>query len=237
MNVKHRKFEHDITPVSSLGENVATTPLLASLRSRQSNLYNYVIKRFLDIFLVVISLPIVLPVVLVLSVIVARDGHNPFFLQKRLGRGGRVFTIWKLRTMVPNADQCLEQYLNVDSSARREWNEKQKLINDPRITRFGRILRKSSMDELPQLLNVLIGDMSLVGPRPMMVEQQDLYPGTAYYALRPGLTGYWQVSDRHQTTFSARAGFDFDYYREMSLITDIKVLGQTVNVVLRGTGC
>lgn len=237
MNVKHKKFEYDVTHVPKLGTNVVTLARFSNASSRDRNLYNRFIKRLLDVVLVVISLPIILPVVLILSVIVARDGHNPFYCQKRLGRGGRVFTFWKLRTMVPDADQRLEEHLTEDSSARREWNEKQKLLSDPRITSFGRILRKTSLDELPQLWNVLIGDMSLVGPRPMMVEQRDLYPGSAYYALRPGLTGYWQVSDRHQTNFSARAGFDHQYYRELSLATDAKVLAQTVSVVLRGTGC
>lgn len=237
MNLKHKKFEYDVTHAPKLGTSVVSPARFSSAPSRHRNLYNNFFKRLLDVTLVVASLPIILPVVLVLSILGARDGHNPFFSQKRLGKGGRVFTFWKLRTMVPDADQHLEEYLSGNSAARREWNEKQKLLSDPRITRFGRILRKTSLDELPQLWNVLIGDMSLVGPRPMMVEQRDLYPGTAYYALRPGLTGYWQVSDRHQSTFSARAGFDHQYYREISLATDAKVIAQTISVVLRGTGC
>lgn len=237
MNLKHKNFEYDATHAPKLGTNVVTSARFSNASSRHRNLYNNFFKRLLDVVLVVASLPIILPIILVLSILGARDGHNPFFSQKRLGKGGRVFTFWKLRTMVPDADQHLEEYLSENSAARREWNEKQKLLSDPRITRFGRILRKTSLDELPQLWNVLIGDMSLVGPRPMMVEQRDLYPGTAYYALRPGLTGYWQVSDRHQSTFSARAGFDHQYYREVSLVTDAKVIVQTISVVLRGTGC
>lgn len=101
---------------------------------------------------------------------------------------------------------------------------------------MGKFLRKSSLDELPQLWNVLVGDMSLVGPRPMMISQQSLYPGQAYYALRPGITGYWQTSGRNRTTFEARAEFDDAYEADLSLLTDVKVLAATIGVVVQGTG-
>lgn len=117
-----------------------------------------------------------------------------------------------------------------------EWESTQKLKHDPRITRFGRFLRKSSLDELPQLWNVLKGDMSLVGPRPMLPEQRGLYPGLAYYELRPGLTGTWQVSERNESTFSKRAEFDRGYFESLSFLGDLNVLARTVSVVLRGTG-
>ena len=120
--------------------------------------------------------------------------------------------------------------------ARLEWNSTQKLKADPRITRLGRLLRKTSMDELPQLWNVLIGDMSLVGPRPMMPSQRSLYNGTAYYALRPGITGPWQVSERNEVEFSQRAEFDREYEENVSLLTDLRLLVATTQVVIRGTG-
>jgi lipopolysaccharide/colanic/teichoic acid biosynthesis glycosyltransferase len=126
--------------------------------------------------------------------------------------------------------------LAANSSARAEWNTTQKLVNDPRITRIGSFLRKSSMDELPQLLNVLRGDMSLVGPRPMMPCQQVLYPGQAYYRLRPGITGFWQISQRNLCSFANRAKFDSRYEAKMSLVTDLRVLLGTIRVVLRCTG-
>jgi lipopolysaccharide/colanic/teichoic acid biosynthesis glycosyltransferase len=138
--------------------------------------------------------------------------------------------------MVPNAEERLQEFLAKNEAARREWDAYQKLAHDPRITEFGQFLRKSSLDELPQLWNVLVGDMSLVGPRPMMLDQQDLYPGTAYYALRPGLTGTWQISDRNQSTFAQRAEFDADYERNLSFVKDLKILLSTVGVVLRATG-
>lgn len=194
-------------------------------------------KRALDLALILtFSVPVLLLVGL-LALLVALDGGRPFYVQERLGRGGRVFRMWKLRSMVPDADACLERHLEADPAARSEWDHAQKLRRDPRVTRLGRLLRKSSMDELPQLLNVLKGEMSLVGPRPMMPSQHGLYPGTAYFRLRPGVTGAWQISTRHESSFAARARFDADYDRDLSLRTDLGILLATVRVVLRGTGC
>ena len=145
--------------------------------------------------------------------------------------------MWKLRSMVTNADAALEDHLRSDAAARVEWNTNQKLRNDPRITKVGQILRKTSLDELPQLWNVLIGDMSLVGPRPMMVCQQSLYPGSAYYALRPGITGFWQISVRNESSFAERASYDADYLRKVTFAQDLSVMLKTVSVVTKGTGC
>ncbi|MAE88437.1 MAG: sugar transferase [Pelagibaca sp.] len=199
--------------------------------------YDRLAKRILDITIVLLGALPVLLVTMVLAAIIALDGKSPFYLQKRVGRNGRVFYMYKLRSMVVDADSRLEAYLASNPEARAEWNHAQKLRRDPRITAVGRLIRKTSLDELPQLLNVLRGDMSLVGPRPMMVEQQDLYPGTAYYALRPGITGFWQTSVRNESSFAERAGFDTDYLRQLSFGTDLKILARTVRVVLNGTGC
>lgn len=198
--------------------------------------YHGGLKRCLDIVLVVLGAPFVLPLVLVLAALIRRDGGPAFYSQKRVGRGGRIYTILKLRTMVADADARLETHLAADPEARREWDRAQKLRHDPRVTRIGRILRKSSLDELPQLWNVLTGDMSLVGPRPMMPCQKHLYPGRAYYRLRPGITGPWQVSDRNRCSFAARAEFDEAYAREMSLPGDLRLLLSTVGVVFCATG-
>ena len=205
-------------------------------RCKRRALYQNGIKRGLDILMVVLSLPVSLPLIFGMMVLVAFEGGYPLYRQKRLGRNGRVFRMLKIRTMVPGADALLDHHLRRDPEARREWDESQKLKCDPRISRIGRFLRKSSLDELPQLWNVLRGDMSLVGPRPMMVEQRVLYPGTAYFELRPGITGPWQISDRNETTFAARAGFDSDYLASLSLTRDLLILCRTVMVVLRGTG-
>ncbi|NBE06568.1 sugar transferase [Paragemmobacter ruber] len=205
-------------------------------KRRGFGLYRNAGKRVLDILLVIVVLPFVLPLVGMLALLVARDGHSPFYKQERVGRDGRVFKLWKLRTMVPDAKAHLEAYLAENETARQEWDAYQKLTCDPRITVIGHVLRKSSLDELPQLWNVLKGDMSLVGPRPMMTEQRALYPGNAYFSLRPGLTGLWQVSDRNESTFAQRADFDAEYEQKLSLFTDVKVMFATVGVVLRCTG-
>jgi exopolysaccharide production protein ExoY len=205
--------------------------------SASPDIYRSAGKRVLDLLLVWISFPIFLPIMIILALLVAADGHSPFYFQQRVGRGGRIFTMWKLRTMVPGAHMMLEAYLATNDDARDEWQRTQKLRNDPRITPLGRFLRKSSLDELPQLLNVLSGEMSLVGPRPMMPCQQSLYPGTCYIELRPGITGLWQVSERNQSTFAERAKFDSTYNRTLSLRTDFSIILATFSVVLRGTGC
>ena len=199
-------------------------------------LYRRFFKRWFDFAVIVLAAPFVLPVVLLLGLLVRRDGGPALYVQDRVGLDGRVFRIWKLRTMVIDADARLAAHLASDPALKAEWDKTQKLKNDPRITGIGRLLRKASLDELPQLWNVLRGDMSLVGPRPMMPEQRALYPGRAYYQMRPGLTGPWQVSDRNASSFAGRAEFDADYARRMSLPTDLVLLFLTVWVVLRGTG-
>lgn len=231
MVVHFQNFRSPEAVVTTAAEALSALP-----KVQTGPLYRNVFKRILDTLLVLIALPVTLPVVLVMALLVARDGASPFFLQKRVTKNGRIFHMVKIRTMVPDAEAHLAAYLAKNPAARREWDETQKLKDDPRITRVGRLLRKTSLDELPQLWNVLKGDMSLVGPRPMMVDQQDLYPGRAYYALRPGITGPWQVSDRNHGTFAGRAKFDAEYYANLSLATDLSILVRTVSVVVRGTG-
>ncbi|MFY0597542.1 MAG: sugar transferase [Cognatishimia sp.] len=200
-------------------------------------LYRSVLKRILDLAAVaVLALPVFL-VIAVLAVFVAKDGKSPFYIQKRVGKNGREFSMLKLRSMVPNAESVLQEYLSSNAEARAEWDEKQKLLSDPRITPIGHMIRKTSLDELPQLWNVLRGEMSLVGPRPMMPCQQELYPGVSYYEMRPGITGLWQVSERNETSFAQRAQYDNRYHRELSFRSDVSVMLKTVEVVLRAKGC
>ena len=149
--------------------------------------------------------------------------------QYMVGGGAAVFDC--------DADDRLAEYLAANPNARAEWNLRQKLTHDPRITAFGAVLRRTSLDELPQLWNVLRGDMSLVGPRPMMETQRTQYPGTAYYRLRPGLTGPWQIGARHLTTFADRSIFDDQYENRHGLVYDVTILLRTVRVVASGTGC
>lgn len=210
------------------------SPVVAPVRG--AGVYAQGLKRFLDVVIVMAVLPFLLPFFLIAGLLISLDGHSPFFLQERVGLHGKRFKMWKFRTMVPDAEQHLERYLSKNPEARAEWQEKQKLTDDPRCTPFGRMLRRTSMDELPQLFNVLAGDMSLVGPRPMMPSQQALYPGHAYYRLRPGVTGSWQVSARNESSFAARANFDDSYEANISLLQDIAIATRTIGVVMRGTG-
>lgn len=204
--------------------------------SARPGIYRNFFKRVFDLCTVLLAAPFVVPVVAILAVIVARDGGAPFYWGKRVGKNGVEFQMLKLRTMVHKADELLDSHLARDPQAKSEWDSKQKLKNDPRITRVGRFLRKTSLDELPQLWNVLSGDMSLVGPRPMLAAQRSLYSGLSYYALRPGLTGSWQVSDRNECEFSKRADHDKSYDQQLSFSMDMGILVRTVGVVYKGTG-
>jgi exopolysaccharide production protein ExoY len=202
----------------------------------EQGFYRTFVKRALDVAAVLLTAPVVVPIVLILALMVAREGGRPFYSQFRVGKNGRPFRMWKLRTMVVDADARMTAYLDANPQARAEWDLNQKLRVDPRITRFGQVLRKTSLDELPQLWNVFCGDMSLVGPRPMMLNQQAMYPGKAYYVVRPGVTGLWQTTDRNQTSFEARAEFDTMYNDSLSFAADMRIIFKTVGVVLKGTG-
>lgn len=226
-----------------VSSRVAARPVAATLIKNDAllpaapNFYGVGFKRALDLLLVAIAAPPAFLIVLVLALLIALDGRSPFFAQDRVGRNGRIFRMWKLRSMVLDAETRLETCLAACPQRRDEWNTHQKLRDDPRITWIGALIRKTSLDELPQLWNVVRGDMSIVGPRPMLPSQRALYPGTAYYAMRPGITGFWQVSARNDSSFAERARFDTSYLREMSLWTDLRVMLCTVRVVLTGTGC
>jgi exopolysaccharide production protein ExoY len=222
---------HDLS--ADLDAGIAARPLVQRVYARR-------LKRGLDLALVLLAAPFVLPLIALLALLVALDGGPAFYGQVRVGRGGARFTCWKLRSMAVDADARLAALLEADPEAAAQWARCQKLRRDPRVTRLGRILRACSLDELPQLWNVFAGDMSLVGPRPMTPEQVSMYPAgpyrDAYCAVRPGLTGFWQVSERHEGAFTARAGFDARYVEEVSLTTDAALLARTVSVVLRGAG-
>jgi exopolysaccharide production protein ExoY len=212
------------------------TAIIVTPKLRPS-LYRTIGKRALDLVLVLMTAPIIVPLIAIMVLGLLLTGATPFYVQERVGLNGKTFCMWKLRTMLPNAEEHLKSYLAKHPEARAEWDSKQKLLNDPRITPIGSFLRKTSLDELPQLLNVLTGSMSLVGPRPMMLDQEEQYTGAAYYRLRPGMTGLWQISDRNSGEFVGRVRFDEIYSRKLSLNVDIYVILRTVVVMLRGTGC
>lgn len=201
------------------------------------NLYARSGKRALDLVVGTTALILALPVLALLALALWLESGNPFFFQRRLGKGGREFRMWKLRTMVRGADRKLAECLAADPALRAEWDLTQKLKRDPRITPLGRFIRMTSLDELPQLVNVITGDMSLVGPRPMLPEQLPLYLyPEAYLALRPGITGLWQVTARNEEAFALRAVLDRDYLEGLSLRQDLRIMGATFGAVVQATG-
>ena len=215
---------------------VAVVPAPVNLSKSVPWVYRSMFKRPLDVLIVLLTSPVILPVVIVLAILVMLDGGKPFYSQERVGRDGRRYRMWKLRSMVVDAESRLQAHLDDHPGDRAQWARTQKLKHDPRITPVGRLLRKTSLDELPQLLNVLAGSMALVGPRPMMVGQRHLYRGKSYYRLRPGITGLWQISARNESEFAARVRYDAAYERHLSGRLDLWILVRTVGVVLRGTG-
>lgn len=196
-------------------------------------------KRLFDIVASLILLIILSPLFLVISIMIKRqDKGTAFLVQERIGKNGKAFKLYKFRSMVMHAEDVLEKMMAEDENIRREYLTNKKLDNDPRITKIGKFIRKTSIDELPQLINVLKGDMSLVGPRPYLFREiPDM--GEAYYHIvtcKPGITGYWQVNGRSDTTFEERCAMEKYYSKHISLMMDVKILFKTVKVVLFGKG-
>ena len=186
-----------------------------------------------------LGLILVLPVMLVVAALIALRRDGPlFFSHVRVGKGGRLFRCYKFRTMVPDGSRLFNHILSIDPVAREDWQVRRKVHRDPRVSRLGAFLRSSSLDELPQLWNVLCGDMSMVGPRPITLEELAEYGDNAreYLSVRPGITGAWQVSGRSQCTYAERVALDVDYVRNLSFARDMVILLRTVNVVLRRQG-
>jgi exopolysaccharide production protein ExoY len=195
-------------------------------------------KRAFDLAFVVMLSPLLFPVIALLALAVRLDGGAAFFGHKRVGKDGKTFKCWKLRSMVPDAEQRLRTYLLENKEEQEFWQANFKLANDPRITKLGRFLRKTSLDELPQFWNVLIGDMSVVGPRPVTLEETALY-GNAKAVLqtvRPGITGLWQVSGRNAVDYDHRITLDVKYLSVLDFPADIGIILRTVFVMLKRTG-
>lgn len=203
---------------------------------KRSNRY---LKSFFEIVTLMALFPLWGGVLLGLCLAVKLSSPGPvFFLQKRIGNGGREFWCFKFRTMVLDADECLEQYLVENPLARHEWDNERKLKNDPRITPIGRILRRTSLDELPQMFNVLKGEMSLIGPRPIVAEEIEKYGNyfSYYKSVCPGISGLWQVSGRNDVDYAQRVMLDTFYVRNWSLWLDFMILLRTIPAVLRKNG-
>ncbi len=204
------------------------------------NLYE-IIKRLMDIVLSTLAIVILSPLYLLISYLIKLEGEGPIiYKQKRVGKGGKEFWIYKFRTMYADAEERLNELLEKYPDLRREWEQRRKLKNDPRITKIGKILRRTSMDELPQFWNVLKGDMSLVGPRPIVKEELEKHYGDRakhYTKVKPGITGYWQVSMRNEhESYEDRVKMELWYIEHRSLWLDLKILLRTAQAVLKGHG-
>ncbi len=197
------------------------------------------VARVLDLFLILFAAPYIILAFLFIMILIIMDSEGPvFYCQARIGRYGRKFNVYKFRTMVQDADQILKTYLDNSPELRAEWLATHKLKKDPRVTRVGAVLRKLSLDELPQLWNIMIGDMSLIGPRPIVDAEVAKYGKCfeLYTQVRPGLTGLWQVSGRNDTTYERRVELDEYYILNRSLSLDLQIIFKKIFVVFGRKG-
>lgn len=225
----------------NISYEIASGPISATggvSKRPRSGIYAAFGKRVCDLVFAFALLPILVPVIAILWGLTRLDGGPGFFGHKRVGKDRRQFSCWKIRTMVPDAEAKLKQYLSETPDAMAQWQRDFKLDNDPRITRLGNFLRKTSLDELPQIWNVIRGEMSFVGPRPV-VQDELLRYGEAekyYLSVRPGITGLWQVSGRNDISYADRVRMDRIYASRYSMLQDTKIIAKTATVVLFPTG-
>lgn len=207
------------------------------LKFKQSEgIVNKTLKRIIDIIGALVGIIILIPMTVVLYIVnfIVGDRGPIFYSQNRIGKDGKIFKMYKFRSMVMGADEKLEKYLEENEEARKEYKINKKLKNDPRITKIGMFIRKTSIDEFPQFVNVLKGEMSLVGPRPYLPREVDDM-GDAYHyitAVKPGITGLWQIRGRNDVTFKDRLDLDMEYFEKKSLVFEIKILFWTVSSVV-----
>ena len=208
------------------------------VKSKSKILY-YIVKRTFDIIVSIVGCILLLPIIIIvkISYILSKDYNSIFYTQIRIGKNGKEFKLYKFRSMIPNADEVLKKLLK-NSIYKDEWERNQKLENDPRITKIGKILRRTSLDELPQLINVLKGDMSMIGPRPLVIGELDAHHGihSIYESVRPGISGWWAVNGRSATTYEKRLELEYYYCENCSLILDIKCFFMTITTVLHKRG-
>lgn len=242
-HVKNISFVPDLigTPMSSAELSILFSEkiLMLNLRNNLSSPYNRAFKRIFDLVLTIGGGLLISPILLLIALAVAIENRgHVIFAHKRVGAAGKKFSCYKFQTMVPDAEERLKKYLAENPEAKREWEETFKLTNDPRVTKLGNWLRRTSLDELPQLWNVIRGEMSLVGPRPIVQAEVPRYGKNIreYYMVLPGITGMWQVSGRSDTTYPERVAMDTWYVRNWSVWIDIMYLFKTVKAVVRGTG-
>lgn len=229
------------SPLGSVEISTLFVEQLTVIKSKNnlSCWYNRAVKFVFDIVLTAVGTILISPLFLALCICVAIDNKGRvIFAHQRVGKNGKLFSCYKFQTMIPNAQKALEDYLDNNPKARIEWETNFKLSNDPRVTKLGAILRKTSLDELPQIFNVLKGDMSLVGPRPVVKAELAKYGDNKqeYLMVRPGITGMWQASGRSDTTYDERVAMDTWYVRNWSLWIDLEYLYRTFAAVVSRKG-
>jgi Undecaprenyl-phosphate galactose phosphotransferase WbaP len=214
--------------------------ILGFATSHRLNMFwNVWIKRLMDISIIIVGSIVFSPVLLLIIIFIKLSSPGPvLYSQKRIGQYGKHFKAYKFRSMVSNADEILKELLAKDKNAREEWRQNQKLKNDPRITLIGKIIRKTSLDEIPQFINVVKGEMSLIGPRPIVDNEAEKYGDNfqRIFSIKPGLTGLWQVSGRSDTNYADRISYDTYYLQNWSVWLDIWIIVKTFGVILKGSG-
>lgn len=197
------------------------------------------IKRIFDIICSLIGLIFIIPIAIIVKTayLISGDTKSIFYYQERIGKKGKIIHIYKFRSMVYNADEVLKELLK-DKKYKKEWDQNQKFENDPRITKIGNILRKTSLDEVPQFINVFLGDMSMIGPRPLVKGELDAHDGNheLYESMKPGITGWWACNGRSATTYEERLDLEYYYINNFSLWLDVKCIFKTIAAVLFKTG-
>lgn len=212
----------------------------AAYADRPIDSFRYrVLKPLLDLLVVLMVLPVALPLGLLVAALIRLTSRGAvLYRHRRIGQFQKPLYVWKFRTMYENSDSVLERYLHLNPEAREEWERTQKLKDDPRVTPVGRLLRKTSVDEIPQVLNVLAGQMSIVGPRPIVDEERPKYGEYfgAYACAMPGITGLWQVSGRSNVNYPERVLMDVQYVEQWSFRMELEILFKTVLTLLKRTG-
>ncbi len=225
---------------SEMNYLIANHLIFLNTKNNLKSSFNIFIKRVFDFIVSILLFPLILLVIIIIGILIKIDSKGPvFYSHKRIGKNGKIIGVYKFRSMYKEADDRLKEILKNDESARKEWGTYFKLKNDPRITKVGNFLRKTSLDELPQIFNVFKGDMSLVGPRPVLKKEIEEYYGenSQYYLMvKPGITGLWQVSGRNDTSYDFRVKLDTWYVVNWSLWLDIIILFKTFKAVLRKEG-
>ena len=232
----------DLEYVTNAEATTALVPYkdVSIYKSKIKRKFESIVKRTVDIFGGIVGAIALIPLTLIIWIanFISGDRGPLFFSQERIGKDGKKFKMYKFRSMVVGADEILKTYLEENEEARKEFKKYKKMKNDPRVTKIGNFIRKTSLDEFPQFINVLKGDMSLVGPRPYLErEKEDM---TYFYkyivSCKPGVTGLWQVSGRSECTFDERMKLDMEYFRKNSLRADLKILGKTVGNIVKREG-